>query len=310
MISTTDAAGYYTQADYDYRFLMPYRIKDINDNISYVDFDAFGRVSSSRIWGTEEGQPAGFPPPDVVPFIPPDSIDAALTMPSPQPVAQFYFYAPEAWMKPAPKEIISIVANSSYDYKQVIDEKGNINVISYQRWLRNSNIQLDKTLLTNDTERQPPYILTVTTDRYYPDVQQQQRQQINFIDGAGRSLQTALRVPAGDAYVVTKTGNLAKNKRGTAKQVPTSTRWAVTGRVEYDNKGLIVRQYQPFFSNSWHYIIDDSGRDSYYADTLYYDPLGREIRTVTAKGYERRQQYYPWFTVSEDENDTATNLTN
>ncbi|QBY44085.1 SpvB/TcaC N-terminal domain-containing protein [Arsenophonus nasoniae] len=49
IVSTTDAAGYFTHADYDYRFLTPYQIIDINDNISYANFDAFGRVSSSRI---------------------------------------------------------------------------------------------------------------------------------------------------------------------------------------------------------------------------------------------------------------------
>lgn len=289
---------------------MPNRIKDINDNISYVDFYAFGRISSSRIWSTEEGQPAGFPPPDEVPFMPQDTIDAALSMPTPQPVAQFYFYAPAAWMKPATKDFVSAITNSQHQYNQVVNEQGYVNVIGYQRRLRDSNTPVDKVQLADDAERQPPYILTVTTDRYYPDEQQQQRQQINFIDGAGRSLQTALRVPAGDAYIVTKDGRLAKNKLGKAKQALTSSRWAVTGRVEYDNKCLVVRQYQPFFSNSWHYILDDSGRDSYYADTHYYDPLGRETRTVTAKGYQRRQQYYPWLTVSEDENDTAAEITN
>ncbi|SPP31475.1 hypothetical protein ARAF_0603 [Arsenophonus endosymbiont of Aleurodicus floccissimus] len=193
VISTTDAAGFYTQADYNYRFLMPYSIKDINDNISYVDFDAFGRISSSRIWGTEEGQLAGFPPPDEVPFMPPDTIDAALSMPTPQPVAQFYFYAPAVWMKPATKDFISAVTNSQHQYNQVVNEQGYVNFIGYQRWLRKSNTPVDKVQLADDTERQSPYILTVNTDRYYPDEQQQQRQQINFIDGAGRSLQTALR---------------------------------------------------------------------------------------------------------------------
>ncbi|SPP31476.1 hypothetical protein ARAF_0604 [Arsenophonus endosymbiont of Aleurodicus floccissimus] len=57
-------------------------------------------------------------------------------------------------------------------------------------------------------------------------------------------------IPAGDAYIVTKDDRLAKNKLGKAKQAFTSSRWAVTGRVEYDNKGLVVHQYQPFFSNS------------------------------------------------------------
>ncbi|WP_426575501.1 hypothetical protein ACP179_02245 (plasmid) [Xenorhabdus stockiae] len=44
------------------------------------------------------------------------------------------------------------------------------------------------------------------------------------------------------------------------------------------------------------------------ADTHYYDPVGREISVKTAKDGLRRVQYYPWFTVSEDENDTADEI--
>lgn len=50
---------------------------------------------------------------------------------------------------------------------------------------------------------------------------------------------------------------------------------------------------------------DDSARTDLYADTHYFDPLGREREVVTAKGYLRRTLYTPWFIVSEDENDLA-----
>ncbi|WP_217591338.1 hypothetical protein [Burkholderia sp. GbtcB21] len=45
-----------------------------------------------------------------------------------------------------------------------------------------------------------------------------------------------------------------------------------------------------------------------YADTLYYDPLGREREVVTSLGYLQRTSYYPWFTVAEDLNDTLTEV--
>ncbi|HFD6778377.1 TPA: hypothetical protein ACF3ML_002119 [Pseudomonas aeruginosa] len=50
---------------------------------------------------------------------------------------------------------------------------------------------------------------------------------------------------------------------------------------------------------------DDSACDDLYADTNWYDPLGRVSQVVTAKGYLSRSQIYPWFSVSEDENDTT-----
>jgi hypothetical protein len=36
-----------------------------------------------------------------------------------------------------------------------------------------------------------------------------------------------------------------------------------------------------------------------------YDPLGRLVQVITAKGYLRQNQYFPWFNVGEDENDTV-----
>ncbi|EFO7077549.1 TPA: hypothetical protein ACLFWE_003913 [Salmonella enterica subsp. houtenae serovar O:57:z4,z32:-] len=39
-------------------------------------------------------------------------------------------------------------------------------------------------------------------------------------------------------------------------------------------------------------MTDDSIRTNGYSDTLYYDALGRNIRTVIAEGYLRRATFY------------------
>lgn len=150
--------------------------------------------------------------------------------------------------------------------------------------------------------------MTVVTDRYDNDVEKQQHHQaIVFSDGFGRTLQSAQRVEEGQAYFREENGKLESNNDGLIVSF-TEQRWAVSGRVEYDNKGLAVRAYQPYFLNDWRYISDDSARKDTYADTHVYDPLGREIKVITAKGYIRRAQYFPWFVISEDENDTATEV--
>lgn len=59
-----------------------------------------------------------------------------------------------------------------------------------------------------------------------------------------------------------------------------------------------------YFLNTWEYVSDDSARQDLYADTHHYDPPGREVSVVTAKGWQRRVLYTPWFVVNEDENDT------
>lgn len=42
------ADGSTTQAEYDYRFITPYHLTDINDNSRHIELDALGRVTSSR----------------------------------------------------------------------------------------------------------------------------------------------------------------------------------------------------------------------------------------------------------------------
>lgn len=160
--------------------------------------------------------------------------------------------------------------------------------------------------MRSDADKLPPHVLTLTTDRYDDEPAdkhtQQIRQQVTFSDGFGRILQQSVRFEDGDAFHRNKNGALAAGSR---KSENGAARWAVSGRTEYDNKGNAVRTYQPYFVNDWKYVSDDSARQDLYADTHYYDPLGREHKVITTKGYQRRVLFTPWFVVSEDENDTA-----
>lgn len=65
-----------------------------------------------------------------------------------------------------------------------------------------------------------------------------------------------------------------------------------------------MRRYQPYFVNDGRPVSDASLCLNGHADAYEYDALGREARVVTARGHERREHRYPWFSVSEDENDT------
>ncbi|MDR3430363.1 MAG: SpvB/TcaC N-terminal domain-containing protein [Rouxiella aceris] len=261
VLTFTDAAGLSTHAEYDYRFMVPQRITDINDNQHLATFDALGRLTSERFRGTENGQPQGysFPDSDKQSFIPPISIADGLALRGALPVARCVVYHPSAWMAPT-------------------------------------------------ATRQPPHVLVLTSDRYDSDPQQQIRQSLTFSDGFGRLLQRSVRHPAGDALQRTDDGGIATDENGHPLTSFTETRWAITGRQEYDSKGQPVRRYQPYFLNSWQYLRDDSARKDLFADTHYYDPLGREYQVKTAQGWLRRCLFTPWFIVNEDENDTASEV--
>jgi hypothetical protein len=152
--------------------------------------------------------------------------------------------------------------------------------------------------------------LSLATDRYDQDPAQQIGQVITFSDGFGRQLQTAVRHETGEAWQRAENGSLVTGSDGRPVVIRTENRWAISGRVEYDAKGQLVRAYQPFFLDNWRYLSDDSARHNLYADTYYYDALGREYRVKTAKGYLREGLFTPWFVVNEDENDTAHRVSN
>ncbi|HCU0429606.1 TPA: virulence protein [Serratia marcescens] len=156
----------------------------------------------------------------------------------------------------------------------------------------------------------PPHVVALTADRYDNDPQQQIRQQVVLSDGFGRTLQSSLRMPEGAAWQLSTDGALVA-ENGAPVLAQTNFRWAVSGRTEFDGKGQVVRTYQPYYLNDWRHVSDDSARQDLYAETHVYDPVGREVRVQSAlRDPQTGQPYYrqltmtPWFTVSEDENDT------
>lgn len=151
--------------------------------------------------------------------------------------------------------------------------------------------------------RQPVHSAVLLADRYPGDPDLQIRISLSCSDGFGRTLQSKQKVDPGEAWAVDEDGRLLLED-GVPQVVESEERWRISERVEYNNKGLPVRVYRPYFASRWRYVDDSSLRESGYHDQQFYDPPGRLVRTLTAKGYLRRERYLPWYTISEDENDT------
>ncbi|WP_350305730.1 SpvB/TcaC N-terminal domain-containing protein [Photorhabdus viridis] len=307
VIKTQDAAGLTTSAKYDWRFLIPVQLTDINDNEHLITLDALGRPITQRFWGTENGKMTGYSSPEKTSFSPPSEVDTAIALQKPLPVAQCQVYAPESWMPVLNQLTFNKLTDKDRQtlYKSgIITEDGYICTLGHRRGVQRQNAATQLVSPLNHSTRLPPHRLTLTTDRYDHDPKQQIRQQVVFSDGFGRLLQAAARHEAGMAWQRNEDGSLSINVKHT------ETRWAVTGRTEYDNKGQPIRTYQPYFLNDWRYVSDDSARQAKeaYADTHVYDPVGREIKVITAKGWFRRTLFTAWLTVSEDENDTAAEV--
>lgn len=301
-VCQTDAAGLITSVQMDYRFMLPVEMTDVNDNQHQIIVDDFGRPVASRFNGTEGNTSVGYRVWNGQ-FSLPLTVADALSLSGPVPLARYSVVVVDSWMQ-------NVSTAISETFKRALVSCGalgagnQLHTLAWQRYQRrnpkDTDVQTLKTWLDAQHSRLPPHQLDVTTDRYDTDSEQQQRQTLRFSDGMGRLLQVAVRHEKGIPEWQWTTSGL------TASDGKTETeRWAVSGRTEYNNKGLPVRQYQPFFMDSWRYVSDDSARKDLYADTLFYDAKGRNTQTRTAKGYLRRTGYYPWFVVSEDENDTA-----
>ena len=283
----TDAAGLETALRYDWRFLTPTSLTDPNDNVHEVVIDALGRVAQTRFYGTENGVMTGYHSGRA--FTVPDTVEGMLALEGGQiPVATAHRVVTDSWMPLARDPLGNLKATRTGE-------------LALRRFARAHMFER----LDLAEGREPPHIRSLQTDRYDGDPQQQVRLNVTYSDGRGNLLQTSVLHPPGDALVRTPEGGLKADAHGKAVSQHAAVRWAVTGKTEYDNKGQPIRTWLPFYLDDWRPVHDHSAREGVYADTHLYDALGRVYRVITAAGWERRTQFYPWFTVLEDENDTA-----
>jgi RHS repeat-associated protein len=94
---------------------------------------------------------------------------------------------------------------------------------------------------------------------------------------------------------------------GAIEEVDTTPnlRWVGNGRTIVNNKGNPVRQFEPYFSTSPGYDREPELVERGKSPTLYYDPVGRLIRTEHPDGTLSRVEVGPWQARAFDRNDTV-----
>jgi insecticidal toxin complex protein TccC len=305
----TDALGYVTQADYDYRWLQPTCIIDANESRHEAAYDPLGRQRVSSFYGTQDNRKVGFAPVGAYRSAV-TTLDAALADPAGaiQQAASVHYDALSSWMGQLEPSTLSEAEQATLYQHGLLTPSGQVRAccrwvtaaptgLSPERWIQ---IQA----LLDDASCTPVHTANLIYDGYLDDTHRQIRCTVTFTDGFGRALQAKQRVAAGPAWTTDAHGNLVLEAGHPVSQ-DTQTRWVVSGRVEYNNKGLAVRVYPPYFVDTPRYVNDASLRQFAPHDTFYYDPLGRNTRVQTAAGHQRRSRYDVWFDAHEDENDTG-----
>jgi len=98
---------------------------------------------------------------------------------------------------------------------------------------------------------------------------------------------------------------LKVNPDGSKAEVDADPRWVGNGRTVLNNKGKPVKQYEPYFSTTHEYEDEKVLREIGVTPVIYYDPVGRNIRTLFPNGTFAKVEFTPWWQKVFDANDTV-----
>ena len=139
--------------------------------------------------------------------------------------------------------------------------------------------------------KQPVCSINLTRNFYWnsPDANNNPYCQvlINYSDGLGRDIEKKMNAGA----IIIQAGNVI------------SEQWRTTGRTVYNSKGLPCEVYLPFFSFYPRYE-DQRNVPGPAPRVTHYDPLSREIRIDTPKGFFSKIEFTAWEELHFDEDDT------
>jgi RHS repeat-associated protein len=256
----------------NYRILSPTLMRDVNDNLSGVRFDALGLVTHTFVMG-KEGEFTG------------DSMDtgsselSANDQPTSSMEYDFRYFATGGVL---PNRIKTSVRENHY-YKVREQSTGGL-----LNWLTGL-------FGTNNTGP-----LIETEVRW--------RESYSYSDGSGHEVMTKVQAEPGLAPQRDALGNLVKDSFGklVLKDTAPDLRWVGNGRTIYSNKGNPVKQYEPFFDSVPEYAGEADMAETGFTSVLYYDAQGRLIKTEHPNGTFSKAGIHAWMQKTWDENDTVT----
>lgn len=126
-----------------------------------------------------------------------------------------------------------------------------------------------------------------------------------YSDGLGQPTMVKAKVAPGEAYLREPDGSLSRDGNGDLIKGNVTTRWVGNGRTIIDNKGNPIKQYEPYFSSTPDYETEAELVEYGVTPVIYYDPLGRAVRTELPDDTTTRVVFNPWEQKNYDQNDTV-----
>ncbi len=252
-------------AETDYVSFQPKQIIDVNGNTTQILYDALGQVIVISLFGTEDGQAKG-----------------AMTL---YPDCQ----TPAEYINPGKATFAEVIENP-------------------EKYLQGASSYFFYDLNAWSENQQPTCSINLVRNFYWNSLNKDKtpycQMAINYSDGLGRDLEKKLLVDSGVSFIRDEYGVLLLDEANIPIEEIVDSRWQVTGRTVYNNKGLPIEQYLPYFINTPLYE-DQKDVPGPSPTVIYYDALGRKIRVDTPKGFFAKTEFTPWKEVLFDEDDTV-----
>ncbi len=152
--------------------------------------------------------------------------------------------------------------------------------------------------------KQPALVHTLVREQHGAENRRWQ-ESYSYTDGSGREAMRKVQAAPGEVPARAPDGRLPRDEHGALRMRFEARRWIGTGRTVVDNKGNPVKQYEPFFSDTFEYETERELVEWGVTPILRYDPLGRLVRADLPDGSFRRVDFDAWRQISWDENDTV-----
>ncbi|MBL8615713.1 MAG: hypothetical protein JNM72_08920, partial [Deltaproteobacteria bacterium] len=134
------------------------------------------------------------------------------------------------------------------------------------------------------------------------------QREVAYFDGGGGVVQVQGRAAPGPAPARDSAGALVFDG-GALVMAEADPRYVGSGRVQVDNKGNPIKQYEPFFSSTEEYESEADVVEWGVSPVFAYDPLGRNTQVTLPDGNVRTVRYNPWRVEQRDEEDNAATPT-
>ncbi len=288
--STTDAVGNESHVDtFNFRILTPTQMRDINNNISAVLLDELGLVKAMAAMGkgTEADALTGL---------------TEYTDTSERETIQTYFTISDG-------NRLHIIA------RQLLQNATVRFVYDFDRYQNSAALleaQLDSSSEIQECEKitlLPTVAGNIARERHHQDIlsdpevtESPLQLSFEYSEGMGNVAMTKVQAEPGEALQLA----IRPDCSYTVETIDTGAalRWIGNGRTILNNKGNPVKQYEPYFSVNPFYEDHKELVERGVTPVIYYDAVGRTIRTELPDGTHTRVQFDAWQQSSYDQNDT------